>query len=147
VRNHKKLVVATGVMVMVAFLASCGGTKSLGGGLWGALGAQSGVSDLVNGFAAKMTDNAAVASALGAAGIKSAKQGLYNSIAQTGGYSVEKGQDLMGALKGKNLSPEVVNGISSSMSEAAKEQNVGASQTEALKKIWSPVEKSLMAGK
>jgi len=145
VRNHKKLVVAIGVMV--AFLASCGGTKSLGGGLWGTLGAQSGVSDLVNGFAAKMTDNAAVASALGAAGIKSAKQGLYNSIAETGGYSVEKGTDLMGALKGRNLSPEVVSGIGSSLSEAAKEQNVGAAETEALKKIWSPVEKSLMAGK
>lgn len=144
-RNRKKVVVA--ICVMVAFLASCAGSKSLGGGLWGALGAQSGVSDLVNSFAAKMTDNAAVASALGEAGIQSARQGLYNSIAQTGGYSVAKGSDLMGALKGRNLSPEVVSGIGSSLSEAAKEQGAGAEQTESLKKIWTPVEKSLMAGK
>jgi hypothetical protein len=144
-KQRKKLALA--IVLMIALLVSCAGSSSLGGGLWGTLGAQSGVSNLVNGFAAKMTQNSAVASALGAAGIQSAKKGLYNSIAETGGYTIEKGSDLMGVLKGKKLSPDVVSGIGSSLTAAAQEQRVGTAQTEALKKIWTPVEKSLLAGK
>src|SRR5262245_54739171 len=99
------------LLLAVLFLSSCAGTKELGAGLWGALGGGHGVSQLVNGFAANLGKNATASKALGAAGIESAKNGLYNSIAQMGGYGIEKGSDLNSALKGMNLDAGAVSSI------------------------------------
>ena len=127
-------------------LVSCAGTKDVGGGLWGSLGGVNGVSALVNSFASKLTEDAAASKALGSDGIKAAKNGLYNSVAKMGGYGVEKGTDLLGALKGKKLDAAAVDGIESSLSAAAKDRGLNAEQTAGLTALWEPVAKSLRAG-
>lgn len=136
------------VMIVVAslLLVSCAGTKDLGGGLWGSLGGVTGVSALANGFASKLGENAAASKALGSDGISAAKNGLYNSVAKMGGYGVEKGTDLLGALKGKKLDAAAVDGIGSSLSAAAKDRGLNAEQTAGLTALWEPAAKSLRAG-
>jgi hypothetical protein len=138
---------AFAIILSVALVAACAGTKEIGGGLWDMFGGQSGVSSLVNEFAAKLKKNAAVEPALGAAGIESTRTGLYNSIAATAGYKIPEGTDLMGSLKGKKLDPAVVNGIGASLNAAAKDRGLRGSQVEALNELWRPVEKDLLANK
>jgi hypothetical protein len=130
-------------VLMTAFVLSCAGTKDVGGGLWGLLGGGSKVSALVHSFSAHLAKDAAASKALGAAGIESAKYGLYNSIAKSGGYGIEKGSDLLGALKGKNLDTAAVDGIGKSLSAAGKEQDYRADQMAALMELWEPVAKKL----
>src|SRR5262245_17610041 len=135
------------MVVAVAFLMGCAGSKSVGGGLWQMLGGQAGVSSLVNDFSAKLKKNTSVASALGDAGIESARMGLYNSIGKTAGYNIPKGGDLMSSFKGKSLEPAVVNGMSSSLTEVAKEKGLGKAEVEGLTQLWKPVEKELLASR
>ncbi len=122
---------------------SCAGTQSIGAGLWGTLGGGSGVSALANSFASSLTKNAAASRALGAAGVEGAKNGLYNTLAKTGGYGIEKGSDLASVLKGMKLDKEAVNGIGESLTAAMKDQSLGATQQAAVTELWKPISQGL----
>ena len=135
---------AVSTLLLVALVSfSCAGTKDLGAGLWGALGGGHGVSQLVNGFAANLSKNAMASKALGAAGIESAKNGLYNSIAQTGGYGIEKGSDLNSVLKGMNLDAGAVSGIGESLNATVKELGLPQEQAAAVSALWNQISKGL----
>ena len=131
-------------LLIVAFVSvSCAGTKDLGAGLWGLLGSGSGVSALANSFASSLSKNAAATKALGADGIESAKNGLYNTIAKTGGYKIDKGSDLLSVLKGKKLDDAAVADVGASLMAAGQDQKLSPSAMDALSKMWQPIGKSL----
>lgn len=141
--RSKRLVLL--LVVATAFLFSCAGSKNVtGGGLWGMLGGVTGVSALSSNFAKNLAANAATSQALGAAGIESAKMGLYNSIAKTGGYGPEKGSDLLSVLKAKKLDAAAVEGVGASLRQAGGDQKLSADQMSGLTALWEPMAKSLM---
>jgi len=115
--------------------------------LYQSLGGSSGVTALASQFGANLSANAAVAQALSAADIVTAKDGLYNSIAKLAGQATTgSGADLMGALSGKKLDPASITGIGKALSDAAGSKGLKPDQLAALTSIWEPVGKSLMAG-
>ncbi len=129
----KRSIVA--LSLVAAFVMSCAGTPNVGGGLWGQLGAQKGVSALTHSFGDKLAANAATSQALGKDGIKNVKMGLYHSVAKTGGYKVEKSQELQSVLKGYNLSPAAMNGVRESLNAAGSEKGLRADQLTAVTKL------------
>jgi len=131
------------LLISVAFLISCAGTKNVGGGLWGMLGGGKGVSALANSFSANLQKNAVASKALGAAGIESARHGLYNTIAKAGGYGIEKGSDLASVLKGMNLDAAAVNGVGESLNAAMADQKLRPEQEKAVTELWKPINKQL----
>jgi hypothetical protein len=131
------------LLIAVAFVASCGGTKNVGGGLWSSLGGGSGVSALVNSFSSHLSKNAAASQALGAGGIESAKNGLYNTIAKTGGFGIEKGSDLASVMKGMNLDAAAVDGMGKSLNAAMSDQKLRPDQEAAVRALWDPISKKL----
>ena len=131
------------LLIVAVVSVSCAGTKDLGAGLWGLLGSGSGVSALANSFASSLSKNAAATKALGADGIESAKNGLYNTIAKTGGYGIEKGSDLASVLKSKNLDAETVNAVGESLTAAMNEQNLRPDQKAAVSELWKPIRSAL----
>jgi hypothetical protein len=139
----KKRVISPLLLGVLFFLSSCAGTKNVGAGLWGTLGGGHGVSQLVNSFAGNLTKNTAASSALGAAGIESAKNGLYNSIAQTGGFGIEKGSDLTSVLKGMKLNSGAVAGIGESLDATVKEEGLQQQQAMAVSELWKQASKGL----
>jgi len=140
----KNRAVSSLLLGVLFFLSSCSGaTKNLGAGLWGALGGGHGVSQLVNGFASNLSKDAAASKALGAEGIEGAKNGLYNSIAKTGGFGIEKGSDLNSVLKGMKLDAGAVNGIGQSLDATVREQGLHAEQATAVSALWNEISKGL----
>jgi hypothetical protein len=131
------------LLIAAILFISCGGTKNVGGGLWATMGGGSGVSALANSFSANLKENAAASQALGAAGIESARHGLYNTIAKAGGFGVEKGTDLASVLKGMNLDAAAVNGIGESLNAAMDDQNLRPDQEKAVTELWNTASKGL----
>ena len=132
------------VAAALPVLVSCGGTKEAGmTGLWAMLGGVSNVSALAHAFGSQLESNAAASAALGASGIASAKSGLYNTIAKTGGYATEKGGDLLTVLKDKNLDDSAVAGVGASLMAAGQEEDLPAGTMDALTAVWEPIAKSL----
>ena len=131
------------IVLALSCLLSCAGSKDVGGVLWGTLGGVTGVSKLIDSFGRNMSANSMLSQALGSEGIKQTKMGLYNSIAKAGGYGIEKGTDLQGALKDKKLDAAGVDAVGSSLTAAASEVGVKSDQVAGLKAIWEPVKMSL----
>jgi hypothetical protein len=132
------------VAAALPVLVSCGGTKEAGmAGLWATLGGVSNVSSLAHAFGSQLESNAAANAALGMAGIASAKSGLYNTIAKTGGYKIDKGSDLLSVLKMQDLDDSAVAGVGASLMAAGQDQNLSSGAMDALTKMWEPIGKSL----
>jgi len=132
------------VAAALPVLVSCGGMKEAGmTGLWATLGGVSNVSSLSHAFGSQLETHAAANAALGMAGINSAKSGLYNTIAKTGGYKIDKGSDLLSVLKGKKLDDAAVADVGASLMAAGQEQKLSPSAMDALTKMWDPIGKSL----
>lgn len=139
-RNRRMLSL---LLISAVFFISCGGTKNVGGGMWAMLGGGSGVSALANSFSANLKENAAASQALGAAGIESARHGLYNTIAKAGGFGIEKGTDLASVLKGMNLDAAAVKGIGESLNAAMADQKLRTEQEKAVTDLWKTASKGL----
>jgi len=115
--------------------------------LYSSLGGAAGVTQLANAFGVDLANNSVVSALLGASGIEAAKTGLSNSIAKAANMAVPAGSpDLLGALSGKGLDASAVQGVASSLMNAAKSQGLKPDQMAALTSLWEPIGKSLLGG-
>jgi hypothetical protein len=116
--------------------------------LYSSLGGSSGVNALASQFGANLSANHTISTALSAADIVTAKDGLYNSIAKLAGQATKgSGADLLGALSGKSLSADAVGGVGKALTEAAVTKGLKPDQMAALGTLWEPIGKSLLSGK
>jgi truncated hemoglobin YjbI len=108
------------------------------------LGGMTGVTKLADAFAANLSANPTVSTALTPDAINSAKQGLVNEIAKVSGAPEPyAGASLLGALSGKGLTSDGVKGVEDALASAADTMNLSSPAKESLKSIMSPVSKAL----
>jgi hypothetical protein len=108
------------------------------------LGGMAGATKLADAFAANLSANPTVSTALNPDAINSAKQGLLNEIAKVSGAPEPyAGTSLLGALSGKGLTPDAVKGVEDALDSAADTMDLSSAAKESLKSIMSPVTKSL----
>lgn len=108
------------------------------------LGGMTGVTKLADTFAANLSANPMVASALTPDAINGAKQGLVNEIAKVSGAPEPyAGASLLGSLSGKGLTSDGVKGVEDALNSAADTMNLSSPAKDSLKSIMTPVSKAL----
>ena len=142
---HSKTMAMLATIVACTTVLSCAGTKApdMGSTLWGSLGGVKAVSGLASSFGKQLAGNANLSRQLGADGIEQAQRGLYNSVGEASGYSIDKGTDLQSVLKKQNLDEDSIKEVGNSLEAAANDEGMGSSQRAMLKGLWEPIAKKL----
>ena len=118
---------------------------TMGQSLWDQLGGMSGANQLADAFAANLAANPTLSAALNPDAITAAKQGLVNEIAKASTTPEPyPSASLLGALSGKGLTPDAVNGVTAALSSAADSMNLSPAAKSSLMGLMAPITQSLM---